>query len=111
LSLNVPKKGDIGFLDFNPQSGVEQAGHRPCLVLSPEAFNHATGLAVVCPIRTRSGDWPFEVKLPQDLKIEGYILTDQVKSVDWKARNFSARDEAPEEIVQECLDIIHTFLS
>lgn len=111
MSLNVPKKGDIGFLDFNPQSGVEQAGHRPCLVLSPEAFNHTTGLAIVCPIRTRSGDWPFEVKLPQDLKIEGYILTDQVKSVDWKARNFNARDEAPEEIVQECLDIIHTFLS
>jgi mRNA interferase MazF len=111
LSLNVPKKGDIGFLDFNPQSGVEQAGRRPCLVLSPESFNYTTGLAIVCPIRTRSGDWPFEVKLPQHLNIEGYVLTDQVKSVDWRARNFSVRDAVPEEIVQACLDIIHTFLS
>jgi mRNA interferase MazF len=111
LSLNVPKKGDLGFLDFNPQSGVEQAGNRPCLVLSPESFNYTTGLAVVCPVRTRSGDWPFEVKLPQDLAIEGYILTDQVRSVDWKSRNFKVRDQAPDETVQDCLDIIHTFLS
>lgn len=110
MSVTVPKKGDIGFLDFNPQSGVEQAGHRPCLVLSPESFNDTTGLAIVCPIRTRSGDWPFEVELPQHLAIKGYVLTDQVKSVDWRTRNFSPRDVAPEEIVQACLDIIHTFL-
>lgn len=110
MSLNVPKRGEIGYLDFNPQSGVEQAGHRPCIILSPEAFNYSTGLAIVCPIRTRGGDWPFEVKLPQDLNIEGYVLTDQVRSVDWRARQFSMRDEAPEEIVQDCLDIIHTFL-
>lgn len=111
MSVTVPKKGDIGYLDFNPQSGVEQAGNRPCLVLSPESFNQTTGLAVVCPIRTRSGDWPFEVELPPHLNISGYVLTDQVKSVDWDARRFKARDEAPPEIIQECLDIIHTFLS
>lgn len=111
MSLAVPKKGEIGFLDFNPQSGVEQAGHRPYIILSPEAFNFTTGLAIVCPIRTRSGDWPFEVKLPQNLKIEGYILTDQVKSVEWEASNFQMRDEAPEDVIQECLDIIQTFLS
>jgi mRNA interferase MazF len=110
LSLYVPKKGDIGFLDFNPQSGVEQAGNRPCLILSPEAFNEKTGLAIVCPIRSRSGDWPFEVTLPDHLHIAGYVLTDQVRSVDWKARNFKMRDEAPRETVQECLDIIHTFI-
>ncbi|WP_454101589.1 type II toxin-antitoxin system PemK/MazF family toxin [Metabacillus sp. SLBN-84] len=109
--MNVPKKGDLGFLDFNPQSGVEQAGHRPCLVLSPESFNLTTGLAVVCPVRTRSGDWPFEVELPSHLGIQGYVLTDQVKSIDWKARKFRMKDEAPQEVVQECLDIIHTFLS
>jgi len=110
LSLTVPKKGEIGFVDFNPQSGVEQAGHRPCIILSPEKFNNITGLAVVCPTRTHGGDWPFEVKLPQNLSIEGYVLTDQVKSIDWKARNFKKKDEAPEQIVQDCLDKIHTFL-
>ena len=111
MSLNVPKKGEIGFLDFNPQTGVEQAGNRPCLILSPESFNYTTGLAVVCPIRSKSGDWPFEVPLPQGLKMEGYVLTDQVRSVDWRARNFKMRDEAPKETVKHCLDIIHTFLS
>lgn len=110
MSLAVPKKGDLGFLDFNPQSGVEQAGNRPCLVLSPESFNFTTGLAVVCPVRSRSGDWPFEVELPEGLNIGGYVLTDQVKSVDWRARNFRMRDETPPEITQECLNIIHTFL-
>lgn len=110
MNIHVPKKGELGFLDFNPQSGVEQAGNRPCIILSPEAFNYATGLAIVCPIRSRSGDWPFEVPLPDHLSITGYILTDQVRSVDWKVRNFKVRDEAPQEIVQECLDIIHTFL-
>jgi mRNA interferase MazF len=110
LNNAVPKKGDIGFLDFNPQSGVEQAGHRPCIILSPESFNYATGLAIVCPIRTRSGDWPFEVALPPGLNITGYILTDQLRSVNWRARNFNKRDEAPEEVLESCMDLIHTFL-
>lgn len=111
MTITVPKKGDLGFLDFNPQSGVEQAGNRPCLILSPESFNQTTGLAIVCPIRSRSGDWPFEVPLPEHLKLTGVVLTDQVRSVDWKARNFKMRDEAPPESVQQCLDVIHTFLS
>ncbi|WP_027963973.1 type II toxin-antitoxin system PemK/MazF family toxin [Halalkalibacillus halophilus] len=111
MSLNVPRKGDLGFLDFNPHSGVEQAGNRPCLILSPEAFNQKTGLAVVCPIRSKSGDWPFEVSLPSTSKISGYVLTDQVKSIDWKARNYNYRDTVPESIVQECIDMIHTFIS
>lgn len=109
--MKIPKRGDIGFLDFDPQSGVEQTGNHPCFVLSPKSFNNATGLAIVCPIRSRSGDWPFEVALPNGLSIQGYILADQVKSIDWQARNFNMRDEAPDEIVQQCLDIIHTFLS
>ncbi len=111
MSIRVPKRGELGFLDFNPQSGVEQAGRRPCLVLSPESFNQATGLAIVCPIRTHSGDWPFEIEVPQGLKIEGFILTDQVKSIDWRARKYQMKDEVPQETTQQCLDIIHTFLS
>ena len=111
MSLNAPKRGDLGYLDFNPQSGVEQAGHRPCLVLSPESFNETTGLAIVCPITSQGGDWPFEVPLPEHLAFKGYVLTDHAKSVDWKARNFKVKSEAPKETVEKCLDIIQTFLS
>ncbi|MCM3550964.1 transcriptional modulator of MazE/toxin, MazF [Niallia circulans] len=110
MTSRIPEKGDLAFLDFNPQSGVEQAGHRPCLVLTPSSFNQATGLAGVCPIRTRSHDWPFEVELPKDLAIEGYVLTDQLKSLDWKTRNLKVKDRAPEHVMQECFDKIHTFL-
>lgn len=106
----VPQKGDLGFLDFNPQSGVEQDGNRPCIVLSPGEFNQATQLAVVCPVRSNSRGWPFEEKLPDGLKLKGYILTDQIRSVDWKARNFNKRDEAPPEVITACLEKIHAFL-
>ncbi|SDZ68362.1 mRNA interferase MazF [Evansella caseinilytica] len=110
MTSHIPEKGDLAFLDFNPQSGVEQAGHRPCLVLTPSSFNAATGLAFVCPIRSRSHGWPFEVELLEELAIEGYILTDQIKSLDWKARNLRVKGQASESVMQECFDKIHTFL-
>lgn len=111
MSLTAPKKGELGFLEFTPQSDVEQTDHHPCLVLSPESFNQAIGPSIVCPIRSRSGDWPFEVELPEHLNIKGHIITDQVKSINWEVRRFNVQDEAPREIVQNCLAIIHTFLS
>jgi mRNA interferase MazF len=64
--------GELGFLEFTPQSGVEQADHRPYLVLIPESFNQTTGLSIVCPIRSRSGNWPFEVEVPEHLNIKGF---------------------------------------
>lgn len=109
--MYVPDRGDLVYVSFNPQAGHEQAGSRPAIVLSPKVFNAATKFAVVCPITSKVKGYPFEVKLPIGLPIEGVILTDQVKSLDWRARQCEIKGKAPQEIVANCLDLIHTFLS
>ena len=83
----IPKRGDAVWLNFNPQAGHEQAGHRPAVVLSPEAYNTKTGLAIFCPITNQVKGYPFEVSLPDGLEVSGVILSDQIKSLDWRARN------------------------
>ncbi|ADG07806.1 endoribonuclease MazF [Kyrpidia tusciae] len=107
----VPERGDLVYVRFNPQAGHEQAGTRPAIVLSPKSFNAGTGFAVVCPITRQKKGYPFEVELPAGLSVEGVILTDQVKSLDWRARQFQLKDHAPDEVVMDCLDLISTFLS
>ena len=71
---------------FTPHAGHEQAGHRPALILSPALYNKKVGLALVCPITTEVTGYPFEVAIPKDLAVQGVVLADQVKSLDWKAR-------------------------
>lgn len=107
----VPKRGDLVVIDVNPHIGHEQAGNRPAIVLSPQAFNSQTGFTVICPITRQTKGYPFEVKLPEGLGIDGYVLTDQVKNLDWKARNLKIKGQATEEVIKECMDKIHTFLS
>ena len=82
----IPDSGDIVWITFNPQAGHEQAGRRPALVLSPAAYNGKVGLAILCPITSQVKGYPFEVVIPDGLEISGAILSDQVKSLDWKAR-------------------------
>ena len=84
--LYVPERGDLVWLTFDPQAGHEQAGRRPAVVLSPARYNAKTGLALVVPITRQKKDYPFEVQLPPDLPIEGVVLADQLKSLDWRAR-------------------------
>ena len=88
-----PKRGDVVWLSFAPQVGHEQSGHRPALVLSSEAYNRKIGLALFCPITTQVKGYPFEVPIPSGLKASGVILSDQLKSLDWRARGaqFSCR--------------------
>jgi mRNA interferase MazF len=81
----VPARGDIVWLNFNPQTGHEQTGKRPALVISPKEYNEKVGLAVFCPITSIEKGYPFEVKVKRG-KIDGVILSDQVKSLDWKKR-------------------------
>ncbi len=83
----VPDRGDVVWLDFSPQIGHEQAGKRPAIVISPMAYNLKVGLALFMPITSQEKGYVFEVKLPDDLPISGVILTDQMKSLDWKSRN------------------------
>lgn len=83
----VPKRGDVIWITLNPQVGHEQAGRRPALVLSPASYNLRSGLAVVCPITSQVKNYPFEVRIPEELEVTGVILADQVKSLDWQVRD------------------------
>ncbi|GJL56692.1 MAG: toxin [Nitrospirales bacterium] len=89
-NVYIPNAGDIVWLNFTPQSGHEQAGHRPALVLSPHAYNQKTGLMVCCPMTTQIKDYPFEVRLSGDPST--VVLADQVKSLDWKSRKAKSKD-------------------
>lgn len=88
----VPEAGDIVWLQFDPQAGHEQAGHRPALVLSPAAYNGKTGLMLCCPMTTRIKGYPFEVRVAG--KREDAALADQVKSLDWVVRRAVRKGKA-----------------
>lgn len=96
----VPEAGDIVWLAFDPQAGHEQAGHRPALVLSPAAYNVKKGLMVCCPLSTKVKGYPFEV-LTQVDGLEGVILSDQVKSLDWRVRKAKKKGTVSEAVLQE----------
>lgn len=106
----VPKKGDAVWLNFNPQSGHEQAGRRPAIILSPEEYNRKTGLAILCPITSQIKGYPFEVKLPENLPISGVILADQVKSLDWQVRKAELIKRLPAPVVDKTTDLLFTLL-
>lgn len=82
----IPGRGDLVWLQFTPQAGHEQAGHRPAVALSPRSYNQKTGLALFCPVTSQIKGYPFEVKLPDGLPVKGVVLCDQVKSLDWSER-------------------------
>ncbi len=110
MSAHVPNRGDVVWLDLQPQAGHEQAGRRPALVLSPSAYNGKVGLAIFCPITTRVKGYPFEVVLPEGLKAKGALLSDQVKSLDWRARKAKFLCRLPESVVGEVLAKLNTLL-
>lgn len=97
----VPDRGDIVWLQFDPQAGHEQAGRRPALVVSPRAYNERVGLALFCPITSKVKGYPFEVVLPAGGKAHGAILADQLKSLDWKVRKAARFDAVPVEVFEE----------
>lgn len=99
----VPDRGDLVWLQFNPQSGHEQAGKRPALVISPVAYNGKVGLSLLCPVTSKIKGYPFEVIIPQDLPIEGVILSDQVKSLDWQSRQATYICKVPDETMTEVI--------
>jgi mRNA interferase MazF len=91
----APDRGDIVSLQFDPQRGREQAGRRPALVLSYREYNAKVGLAICCPITTHAKGYQFEVSLPSGMKTRGVILADQVKSLDWQAREARIIEHVP----------------
>ncbi len=106
----VPERGDIVWLQFDPQAGHEQAGKRPALVLSPSAYNGRVGLALLCPITSQRKGYPFEVGLPGGLKIQGVVLADQVKSLDWRFRRAERVDGVPHAVLDEAVAKIRALL-
>ncbi len=107
----VPDRGDFVWLTFNPQAGHEQAGRRPALTLSPQRYNQAAGLALFCPVTSQIKGYPFEVTIPAGLPISGVVLADQVRSLDWNARQITFIAQAPLALVHEVLGKLETLLN
>lgn len=101
----IPAKGDIIKLSFDPQSGHEQKGWRPGLVLSNFTFNNATGIALICPITNTKRNFPFHVLLPKELDITGVVMVEQVKSLDYSIRNAKYVTQMPHDFMDEVMAI------
>ena len=106
----VPERGDAVWLNFNPQSGHEQAGRRPAIVVSPSSYNKKVGLALFCPITNQAKGYPFEVAIPKNSKVSGVVLSDQIKSLDWQARNVEFIAKLPVSVIEEVLKKLKTLL-
>ena len=105
----TPDRGDVVWLQFNPHSGHEHAGHRPALVISPKKYNGRVGLALFCPISSKQKGYPFEV--PVEIKnTTGAILSDQIKSLDWRARKAKRIGRVPDETLQEVRGKLQTLI-
>jgi len=105
-----PRRGDVVWISFNAQAGHGWAGRRPALVLSPESYNRKVGLALLCPITNQVKGYPFEVMIPAGLKASGAVLSDQVKSLDWRARKASIICPLPDVTVRQVLNKVGTLL-
>jgi mRNA interferase MazF len=97
----IPHRGDIIWLDFNPQIGREQAGHRPAIVISPKQFNSLSSLVFVCPITSKIKGFSFEVLLTEQMQTKGVILIHHLRSVDWKTREIKFVETAPISVIEE----------
>jgi mRNA interferase MazF len=110
MNKYIPERGDVVWIDMQPQAGHEQSGRRPAIVLSPTSYSAKVGLAVFCPITNQIKRYPFEVRIPSGFKVSGAILSDQIKSLDWKIRNTEFYDKLPEHIILEILKKIKALL-
>ena len=106
----VPQKGDFVSLSFDPQSGYEQKGRRPALVVSNTQFNVKTKLAMVCPITNTFRNIPFHVPIPQEVSLTGYIMVEQIKSVDYTSRQVAFIEKSPNSLLYEVLDVLDACL-
>jgi mRNA interferase MazF len=106
MARYIPKRGDFVALTFDPQSGHEQKGRRPALVISNRLFNQHTGLALVCPITNTKRKIPFHVSVSEKSNLTGFIMVEQIKSVDYRSREVSFIEHASAETLNEVLAIL-----
>jgi mRNA interferase MazF len=105
----IPEQGDIVILDFDPQSGHEQKGRRPAIIISNKTFNKYLGLAFACPITNTNREFPFHVKV-QSQNITGHIMAEQMKSIDYNTRNIKFVEKAQKETITQILGIIDSII-
>jgi mRNA interferase MazF len=106
----IPDRGHAIWIDMDPQAGHEQRARRPAMVISPAEYNGKVGLALLCPITSQIKGYPFEVLLPAGSKVQGAILSDQLKSLDWRARKATMICPLPGAVVHEVLSKLSTLL-
>jgi mRNA interferase MazF len=106
MSSYVPSKGDYVVLTFDPQSGHEQKGRRPALVVSNDLFNRNTGLAIVCPITNTRHGYPFHVPIEGDPRVTGVVMVEQVKSIDFRAREVRKISRAEPAVLETALSLL-----
>jgi mRNA interferase MazF len=109
MVMYVPDRGDLIWLHFDPQAGHEQAGRRPALTISPKSYNQKTGLGIFCPVTSQEKGYPFEVKI-KDIRIQGVVLSDQIKSLDWKIRKAEFISKVQPEILNNVLALLKTLI-
>ena len=106
MAAYIPRQGDLVALDFDPQSGHEQKGRRPALVISKDAFNKATGLAICCPITNADRGVPFHVPITGRTSLTGFVMAEQVKSLDYRSRKMKLIERSPPEVLEDVLAIV-----
>lgn len=102
----VPRKGDFIAVTFDPRAGHEQRGRRPALVVSNDLFNKHTGLCIVCPVTSSRRDYPFHVSIPGSKGVTGFVMVEQVKSLDFRSRRAKLIGKAPAEVLERTLSIL-----
>ena len=106
MAAYVPRRGDLVALDFDPQSGHEQKGRRPALVISKDAFNKGTGMAICCPITNTDRRVPFHVPITGRTSLTGFVMCEQVKSLDYRSRKMKLIERAPQDLLDDVLAIV-----
>lgn len=106
MAAYIPRQGDFIAITFDPQSGHEQKGRRPAYVVSKDLFNRRTGLAIVCPVTNIDRGFPFHIPIPKDSKLTGFIMVEQVKSVDFRSRRAKRIERGNDELLSEVLSIL-----
>lgn len=106
MATYIPKQGDIIAITFDPQSGHEQKGQHPVYVVSKDLFNRSTGLAIVCPITNTDRAFPFHVPIPKDSGLTGFIMVEQVKSVDFRSRRAKRIEHGNDELLSDVLSVL-----
>lgn len=110
MARYVPRKGDFVTLSFDPHTGHEQTGRRPALVVSNDLFNKHTGLAIVCPVTNTDRRYPFHLPIPSNASLTGFVMVEQVKSVDFAMRRAKFVQRAADAFVENVLDLIDTCI-